>query len=166
MKFKSNTFDYYGVIFLHLFILALWLVLLIFVPIRNTDDWEGFVFSLLAMQLLLFTCSPIAHRIVIIDDTFITEKWLCFAFNRLEITKISDIGVCTHLSGNQVRQFAFLATEKLSDDEIIKFDNMGIFRRKSHKGKFIVIEHPQKGLDECMKTMADNKNLRYREIGA
>ena len=41
MKFKVNTFAYYGVIILQLSILALWIGLLIFIPIRNEDDFIG-----------------------------------------------------------------------------------------------------------------------------
>lgn len=166
MKFKVNTIAWYGVIFLHLFILALWLILLIFVPIRNRDDGEGFVFSLLAVELPLFTCSPIAHRTVKIDDTFITEKWFCFVLNRMEVADISDCGVCTFLNGNQVRQFAFLSTDKLSDEEVTAFDRMGIGQRKRHKGRFIAIEHPQKGLDDCIREIAGKNRLQYRQFSA
>ena len=166
IKFKSNTFAYYGVIILQVFLPALWIGLLFLLPIRNEDDFIGFIISLLAMELLLFSCSPIAHSVVIIDDAFITEKWLCFTFNRIDTAKISDIGVCTHLAGNQVRQFAFLSTEKMSDDQIIKFDNMGIFRRKAHKGKFIAIEHPQKGLDNCLNELGETRSVLYRQISA
>ncbi len=164
MKFKVNTLAWYGVIFLPLFILALWLGLLFFVPPRNRDDWEGFIVSLLAVELLLFSCSPIAHRTVIVDENAITEKWLCFTFNRIELSKISDIGVCTHLSGNQVRQFVFASADKISDEEVVHFDSMGLFRRKAHKGRFIAIEHPQKGLDDCMKEIAEKNSLHYRHF--
>ena len=166
MKFKSHPFAYYGVIMLQVSILALWIGLLFLIPIRNEDDFTGFIISLLAVELLLFSCSPIAHRTVAIDDHFITEKWLCFAFNRIELSEISDIGVCTHLAGNQVRQFAFVSTDKLSDEDVIKWDDMGMIQRKKHNGSFISIDHPQKGLDECMKTIADKITLHYRKISA
>ena len=164
MKFKVNTIAWYGVMFLHLFILALWLILLIFVPIRNRDDGEGFVFSLLAVELLFFSCSPIAHRIVIVDENAITEKWLCFVFNRMEVADISDCGVCTFLNGNQVRQFVFLSTETMSDEEVTAFDRMDIGQRKKHKGRLIAIEHPQKGLDDCIREIAKKYSLQYRQF--
>ena len=82
----------------------------------------------------------------------------------MEISKISDIGVCSYLFGNQVRQFAFVSTEKLSDEEVIQSDKMGIFQIKRHNGRFITIEHPQKGLDDCMKEIAERNILNYRQI--
>ena len=164
MKFKVSTIAYYGLIFLHLLIFALWLALILICPIQNWEDFSTILAVFLILELLLFTCSPIAHRTVTIDDTFITEKWLCFTFNQMEISKISDIGVCAYLSGNQVRQFAFVSTEKLSDEEVIQSDKMGIFQIKRHNGRFITIEHPQKGLDDCMKEIAERNILNYRQI--
>ena len=168
MKFKVSIIAYYGLFLLHLLIFALWLALIFICPIQNWDqNWEDFSTILavfLILELLLFTCSPIAHRTVTIDDINVTEKWLCFTFNQMEISKISDIGVCSYLSGNQVRQFAFVSTEKLSDEEVIQSDKMGIFQIKKHYRRFITIEHPQKGLDDCMKEIAERNILNYRQI--
>ncbi len=146
MKFKVSTISYYGLIFLHLLIFALWLALILICPIQNWEDFSTSMVVFLILELLLITCSPIAHRTVTIDDINVTEKWLCFTFNQMELSKISDIGVCSYLSGNQVRQFAFFSTEKLSDEEIVQFDKMGIFQIKKHNGRFITIEHPQKAM--------------------
>ncbi|HCA56337.1 MAG TPA: hypothetical protein DEO95_12840 [Ruminococcaceae bacterium] len=164
MKFKVSIIAYYGLFLLHLLIFALWLALILICPIQNWEDFSTILAVFLILELLLFTCSPIAHRTVTIDDTFITEKWLCFTFNQMEISKISDIGVCSYLFGNQVRQFAFVSTEKLSDEEVIQSDKMGIFQIKRHNGRFITIEHPQKGLDDCMKEIAERNILNYRQI--
>ena len=164
MKFKVSIIAYYGLFLLHLLIFALWLALIFICPVQNWEDFSTILAVFLILELLLFTCSPIAHRTVTIDDTFITEKWLCFTFNQMEISKISDIGVCSYLSGNQVRQFAFVSTEKLSDEEVIQSDKMGIFQIKRHNGRFITIEHPQKGLDDCMKEIAERNILNYRQI--
>ena len=164
MKFKVSIIAYYGLFLLHLLIFALWLALIFICPVQNWEDFSTILAVFLILELLLFTCSPIAHRTVTIDDTFITEKWLCFTFNQMEISKISDIGVCSYLFGNQVRQFAFVSTEKLSDEEVIQSDKMGIFQIKRHNGRFITIEHPQKGLDDCMKEIAERNILNYRQI--
>ena len=164
MKFKVSIIAYYGLFLLHLLIFALWLALIFICPVQNWEDFSTILAVFLILELLLFTCSPIAHRTVTIDDTFITEKWLCFTFNQMEISKISDIGVCSYLSGNQVRQFAFVSTEKLSDEEVIQSDKMGIFQIKRLNGRFITIEHPQKGLDDCMKEIAERNILNYRQI--
>ena len=166
MKFKSNTFAYYGVTCLQVFLPALWIGLLFLIPIRNQDDFIGYIISLLAVELLLFTCSPIAHRTVTIDEINVTEKWFCFTFNQMKLSKITEVGVCTYLSGNHVRQFAFVSTEKMSDEEVIQFDQMGIFRRKSHKGRFITIEHPQKGLDDCIMKIAKRNRIKIRQFSA
>ena len=143
MKFKVSTIAYYGLIFLHLLIFALWLALIFICPVQNWENFSTSMAVFLILELLLFTCSPIAHRTVTIDDINVTEKWL---------------------SGNQVRQFAFVSTEKLSDEEIVQFDKMGIFQIKKHNGRFITIEHPQKGLDDCMKEIAERNILNYRQI--
>ena len=164
MKFKVSTIAYYGLFLLHLLIFALWLALIFICPVQNWEDFSTILAVFLILELLLFTCSPIAHRTVTIDDTFITEKWLCFTFNQMEISKISEIGVCSYLFGNQVRQFAFVSTEKLSDEEVIQSDKMGIFQIKKHYRRFITIEHPQKGLDDCMKEIAERNILNYRQI--
>ncbi len=164
MKFKGSAIAYWGMIFMHLLILALWIVLIIICPIQNWEDFSTSVILLLVLELILFIGSPIAHRTVTIDEKYVTEKWLCFAFNQMEISKISDVGVCTYLSGNQVRQFVFISTDTMSNEEIVHFDSMGILQRKKHKGRFISIDHPQKGLDECMKRMAEKNSLHYRQI--
>lgn len=164
MKFKVSILAYYGLFLLHLLIFALWLSLIIICQIQNWEDFSTSMVVFLILQLIVFTCSPIAHRTVTIDEMNVTEKWLSFTFNQMEISKISDIGVCSYLSGNQVRQFAFVSTEKLSDEEIIQSDKMGIFQIKKHNGRFITIEHPQKGLDDCMKEIAERNFLNYRQI--
>ena len=74
MKFKVSTIAYYGLILLHLLIFALWLALIFICPVQNWEDFSTILAVFLILELLLFTCSPIAHRTVTIDDTFITEN--------------------------------------------------------------------------------------------
>ncbi len=163
MKFKSNPFAYYGVISLQLFVPALWMMQLWRIPIRNADDFAGFMISLLAVELLISSCSPVVHRVIVTDENSIAEKWLWLTFNRMEIAEISDIGVCTYMSGNQVRQFAFVSSSPLSDSEIMRFDGIGLFRRKALKGRFIAIDHPQKGLDEWLNSTAEKNGIVCRQ---
>ncbi len=164
MKFKVSEIAYDGLIIMHLLILVLWIVLIIMCPIQNLEDFYISILLLLFMELLMFACSPFVHRIVIIDDQYVTEKWLFFECNKIDISKISDIGVCTYLSGNQVRQFAYISAVPMSDNEIKEYDNMSVFRRKIHHGRFITIEHPQKKLDDCMTSIAEKNNLVYRHF--
>ena len=90
MKFKVSEIAYDGLIIMHLLILVLWIVLIIMCPIQNLEDFYISILLLLFMELLMFACSPFVHRIVIIDDQYVTEKWLFFECNKIDISKISD----------------------------------------------------------------------------
>lgn len=160
MKWKVSEFGYYCLNVLYGLVFLLWVWLLTVSPIRGTDDLLGSLQLLMALEGLFFLCSPVLQRKVTIDESFVTEKWLWWRIDRVALSDITDIGLCVTAVSGHVRQYVFLSAFPVTDAQAIRLYEEKRWKRKG----FIVIDHPQKGLEACVKQMAQTNGLSFRLI--
>ena len=160
MKWKVSEFGYYCLNVLYGLVFLLWVWLLTVSPIRGTDDLLGSLQLLMALEGLFFLCSPVLQRKVTIDESFVTEKWLWWRIDRVALSDITDIGLCVMAVSGHVRQYVFLSAFPVTDAQAIRLYEEKRWKRKG----FIVIDHPQKGLEACVKQMAQTNGLSFRLI--
>lgn len=160
MKWKVSEFGYYCLNVLYGLVFLLWLWLLTVSPIRSTDDLLGSLRLLTALEGMFFLCSPVLQRKVTIDESFVTERWMWCRIDRVALSDIRDIGLCVTAVSGHVRQYVFLSAFPVTDAEAIRLYEEKRWKRKG----FIVIDHPQKGLEACVKQMAQTCGLPFRCI--
>lgn len=159
MKFKVSVFGYYSLLVICIAVFIGWLVLIFCNPIHSKSDFLTSICYLLFFEFLFLLCSPILQRRVIVNDTCIAEKWLCFVIKRIVLDEIVSVGLCNSCIAAHARQYVFISDKPMSAEQAYKLFNS----RKGRNIGFIAIDHPQKGLDECISQLVEKYNLNYSE---
>lgn len=160
MKWKVNAFGYYCLNVLYGLVFLLWLWLLTVSPIRSADDLAASLRLLTALEGMFLLCSPFLQRKVTADESFVTEKWLWWRIDRVALSDIRDIGLCVTAVSGHVRQYVFLSAFPVTDAQAIRLYEEKRWKRKG----FIVIDHPQKGLEAYMEQLARTDGLPFRRV--
>lgn len=158
MNFKVTAIGYYALMLVYIAVFMGWTALMVLFLPRDASEFRACVGYLLVLEGVFFACSPFLQRTVTVTKDCVTDQWLFFAVRRIPAAAIADSGICVSYLAGYARQFVFLSTEPLSDEQVVKY-----FDGQRPKG-FIVIEYPQDELDACISELVENYGIPYREI--